>query len=114
MWNLDDHQPCRTITNDREDLMSTDEEHQAGLRRLRARAAAYAMYAKNDSRETSRPGREAFLARFEREVDPESASISRSVPGAPWLPAAPTSRDWPPAAPPYGGHAADPARCGYW
>lgn len=51
--------------------MSTDEEHQAGLRRLRARAAAYAMHAKNDSRETSRPGREAFLARFECEVDPD-------------------------------------------
>lgn len=51
--------------------MRTDDEHEAGLRRLRARAAAFAMDAQHDSRETSRPGREAFLARFEREVDPD-------------------------------------------
>lgn len=29
------------------------------------------MHARHDSREISRPGREAFLARFEREVDPD-------------------------------------------
>jgi len=51
--------------------MSLEQDHQASLRRLHARAAAYAMHAKHDSRETSRPGREAFLARFEREVDPD-------------------------------------------
>ncbi len=39
-------------------------------RTLRARAAAHAMHAQYDSRETSRLGREAFLSRFEREVDP--------------------------------------------
>jgi hypothetical protein len=30
------------------------------------------MHAQRDSRETSAPGRAAFLARFEREVDPDS------------------------------------------
>lgn len=40
-------------------------------RSLQARMAAHAMHATHDSRETSRPGREAFLARFEREVDPD-------------------------------------------
>ncbi len=39
-------------------------------RSLRARLAAYALHAQRDSRETSAPGRAAFLARFEREVDP--------------------------------------------
>jgi hypothetical protein len=33
--------------------------------------AAHLMHAKNDSRVTSAPGRAAFLARFEREVDPD-------------------------------------------
>jgi hypothetical protein len=41
------------------------------MRKLRARAAAYAMHAQHDSRETTRRGREAFLARFERQVDPD-------------------------------------------
>jgi hypothetical protein len=41
-------------------------------RSLRARLAAYAMHAQRDSRQTSAPGRAAFLARFEREVDPDS------------------------------------------
>ena len=40
-------------------------------RSLRARLAAYALHAQRDSRETSAPGRTAFLARFEREVDPD-------------------------------------------
>lgn len=40
-------------------------------RSLRARIAAHAMHAQNDSRATSQPGRQAFLDRFEREVDPE-------------------------------------------
>jgi hypothetical protein len=40
-------------------------------RSLRARLAAYAMHAQRDSRQTSAPGRAAFLARFEREVDPD-------------------------------------------
>ena len=40
-------------------------------RSLRARLAAYAMHAQHDSRETSAPGRAAFLARFEADVDPD-------------------------------------------
>ena len=42
-------------------------------RTMRARLAAHAMHSKYDSRETSKPGRDAFLARFEREVDPDGA-----------------------------------------
>ena len=40
-------------------------------RSLRARLAAYAMHARHDARRTSANGRAAFLARFEREVDPD-------------------------------------------
>jgi hypothetical protein len=40
-------------------------------RSLRARLAAYAMHARNDTRQTTVNGRAAFLARFEREVDPD-------------------------------------------
>jgi hypothetical protein len=39
-------------------------------RSLRARLAAHAMHAAHSSEETTRAGREAFLGRFEREVDP--------------------------------------------
>ena len=46
-------------------------DHRARVRPLRARAAAYAMHAQHNSGETSRRGREAFLARFERQVDPD-------------------------------------------
>jgi hypothetical protein len=41
------------------------------LRSQRARIAAHALHATHDSREISQAGRDAFLARFEREVDPE-------------------------------------------
>ena len=40
-------------------------------RSLRARLAAYAMHSQHDSRDTSAPGRAAFLARFEADVDPD-------------------------------------------
>jgi hypothetical protein len=40
-------------------------------RMLRARIAAYAMHGRNDARETTAKGRAAFLAKFEREADPE-------------------------------------------
>jgi hypothetical protein len=40
-------------------------------RSLRARLAAYALHAQQDPRETTASGRAAFLARFDREVDPE-------------------------------------------
>ena len=39
-------------------------------RSLRARLAAYALHAQRDPRETTANGRTAFLARFDREVDP--------------------------------------------
>jgi hypothetical protein len=40
-------------------------------RSLRARLAAYALHAQRDPWETTANGRAAFLARFDREVDPE-------------------------------------------
>ncbi|MGH6915517.1 MAG: hypothetical protein ACREH3_17655 [Geminicoccales bacterium] len=39
-------------------------------RTMRARAAAYALHARTDPRETTQAARHAFLARFEREVNP--------------------------------------------
>ena len=42
----------------------------AAERSLRARLAAHAMHARHDPRTTTINGRAAFLARFEREVDP--------------------------------------------
>lgn len=40
-------------------------------RSLRSRMAAYALHATHDPRETTKAGRAAFLARFERQVDPD-------------------------------------------
>ncbi len=40
-------------------------------RRTRARLAAHVLHSKHDSKELTKPARRAFLARFEREVDPE-------------------------------------------
>ena len=40
-------------------------------RSLRARLGAFSQHAQHDTRETTKAGREAFLSRFEREVDPE-------------------------------------------
>ena len=40
-------------------------------RSLRARMAAYALHAKYDARVTTQPARDAFMARFERQVDPD-------------------------------------------
>jgi hypothetical protein len=40
-------------------------------RSLRARLAAYAMHSQHDAQKTTAKGRAAFLARFEREVDPD-------------------------------------------
>jgi hypothetical protein len=37
----------------------------------RARIGAFALHAKHDPRETTKAGTAAFLARFEREVDPD-------------------------------------------
>ncbi len=41
-------------------------------RSLRARIAAYTLHATHDPRVTTQAARDAFLARFEREVDPHS------------------------------------------
>jgi hypothetical protein len=43
----------------------------AAERSIRARLAAHALHAQRDSRETTANGRAAFLARFDREVDPD-------------------------------------------
>lgn len=40
-------------------------------RRLRSRLGAYEQHAKHDTRKTTRAAREAFLARFADEVDPD-------------------------------------------
>lgn len=45
--------------------------HASAVRRQVATIGAYAMHAKHDARHTTAAGRRAFLARFEREVDPE-------------------------------------------
>ncbi len=54
---------------------SDDATRKSGLtpeaRSLRARMGAHAMHAKHDSRETSKPGREAFRSSFEKQVDPD-------------------------------------------
>jgi hypothetical protein len=42
-------------------------------RTLRARLAAHTLHAKRDPRQTTAKSRAAFLARFEREVDPDRA-----------------------------------------
>lgn len=51
---------------------STDDakDETAAQRSLRARMAAYSMHATHDARVTTRNAREAFLATFERQVDP--------------------------------------------
>jgi hypothetical protein len=52
-----------------------DDETAAGLTRaersLRGRIGAFRLHATHDSRQTSAPGRAAFLASFERLVDPD-------------------------------------------
>ncbi len=40
-------------------------------RRLRAQLGAYTLHATHNPQETTAKGRAAFLARFERQVDPE-------------------------------------------
>jgi hypothetical protein len=47
------------------------DDRSAGERSLQARMAAHLMNARYDPRVTTAPGRAAFLARFEREVDPD-------------------------------------------
>ncbi|MGH8991180.1 MAG: hypothetical protein ACRDZ7_06595 [Acidimicrobiia bacterium] len=40
-------------------------------RSLRARIAAYSLHARRDPRETTQAARDTFMARFERQVDPD-------------------------------------------
>ena len=44
-------------------------------RSMRARIAAYTLHSRTDGRELTTPARQAFLDRFERDVDP-SGSLS--------------------------------------
>jgi hypothetical protein len=41
------------------------------LKTLRGRRGAHAMHSRNDSKVVSQPARDAFMARFEEEVDPD-------------------------------------------
>ena len=70
-------------------------------RSLRARLAAYALHAQQDPRETTANGRAAFLARFDREVDPEGRLERTSAAAGPSRHDAPTSlaSPWPPSRP---------------
>ena len=58
-------------------MLTTVERRATGLtpaqRSLRARIAAYTLHATHDPRVTTQPARDAFLARFEREVDPDGS-----------------------------------------
>jgi len=40
-------------------------------RSMRSRIAAYTLHATHDPKVTTKPGRDAFMSRFEKEVDPE-------------------------------------------
>ena len=42
-------------------------------RSQRAKLAAHTLHSKVDTLEHTRPGREAFMARFEKEVDPDNS-----------------------------------------
>lgn len=58
-----------------------------------ARIAAHASWAVTPDREVrTRPARAAFLARFERQVDPDNLLSPRNVASGPSRPSAPTSR----------------------
>jgi hypothetical protein len=68
-------------------------------RSLRARVAAHMMHARYDARVTTANGRAAFLARFEREVDPDGRldpeeRTPRSGAAGPSTRGAPTSLAW--------------------
>lgn len=58
-------------------------------------SAAYTLHATHDPRVTTQPARDAFLARFEREVDRTAPSPSRSGTGVPKQRRRRTSAGWP-------------------
>ena len=63
---------------------------------LRGRIGAYRLHATHDPKETTKAAREAFMARFEREVDPETERLSpKSAPGVLKPPVKPTSPNSP-------------------
>jgi len=49
----------------------TQDPNSPATRALRARLAAFQMHARHDARQTTAKARAAFLARFEREADPD-------------------------------------------
>ena len=53
--------------------MTDDDSMSPAQRMLRARIGAYSLHATHDGKETTAKARTAFLARFERDVDPEGA-----------------------------------------
>ena len=55
-------------------------EFAASLRSLRARYAALIRHSRSDSSEITLPARQAFMARFEREADPNGALSERERP----------------------------------
>jgi len=69
-WQLP-WQPARRIVGSVPATPDNARDDTAVQRSLRARMAAYTMHASHDSRVTTRNAREAFLARFERQVDPD-------------------------------------------
>jgi len=69
-WQLP-WQPARRIVGDVPATPDNARDDTAAQRSLRARKAAHTMHATHDSRVTTRNAREAFLATFERQVDPD-------------------------------------------
>ena len=59
MAQADDRLIYRTLTYDPKEMA------------LRGRIGAYRLHATHDPKETTKAAREAFMARFEREVDPD-------------------------------------------
>ena len=69
-WQLP-WQPARLIVGSVPATPDSARDDTAAQRSLRARMAAYTMHATHDSRVTTRNAPEAFLATFERQVDPD-------------------------------------------
>lgn len=65
-------------------------------RSLRGRIGAYRLHATHDARVTSAPGRAAFLARFEREINPDG---SLPAPERAWQPSGSDGPLRPPSLP---------------
>jgi hypothetical protein len=57
--------------------------------------AAYRLHATHDPRETTKPARDAFMARFEREVDPDGRLPEAERRRRAEARRSPTSAGWP-------------------